>query len=184
MLIAQEKKESNIAEYLLYMWQLEDLFRAHKLNEVSLKKLLIDSLKLDEKKKDFIWNWYKDLLNDMRKQGIEISGHRSELVEIMNELTYLHQTLINVSRDPKYLDLYAIAKTHLDLLKSKSANKKLSDIEVAMNGLYGLLLLRLKKSEISDETQAAMATFSKMIAYLAATYHKVKNGGISLPGES
>lgn len=184
MLIAQEKKENNIAEYLLYMWQLEDLFRAHQLNEASLKNLLIDSLELDDKKKDFIWNWYKDLLNDMRSQGIEITGHRSELVEIMNELTYLHQTLIKVSRDPKYLELYAIAKTHLDFLKSKSANEKLSDIEVAMNGLYGLLLLRLKKSEVSKETQAAMATFSKMIAYLVATYHKLKKGGISLPGES
>ena len=32
MLIAREKKKNNIAEYILYMWQLEDMLRALKLD--------------------------------------------------------------------------------------------------------------------------------------------------------
>ena len=28
MIIAQKKRKENIAEYLLYMWQIEDLIRA------------------------------------------------------------------------------------------------------------------------------------------------------------
>lgn len=184
MRIALDKKENNIAEYLLYMWQLEDLFRAHQLNKDPLKQLLVDSLDLTDSEKTIIWNWYEVIIDEMQQQDLQKSGHRIELVEILNELSYLHQTLINVSRDPKYLELYAIAKSHLDLFKSKSANEKLGDVELALNGLYGLLILRLKKSNISEETQTAMSTFSKMIAYLVATYHKVKNAGIVLPGES
>ena len=30
MIIAQKKKKENIAEYILYMWQVEDLIRAYK----------------------------------------------------------------------------------------------------------------------------------------------------------
>lgn len=185
MLIAEEKKESNIAEYLLYMWQLEDLFRAHNFDEKSLYNLLVLSLNIEEEnKKNEIWAWYEKLIKEMQKEGISKIGHRTELVEVITELNYLHQTLISVSRDPKYLELYANAKSHLDLLKSKSGNDKQSDVETALNGLYGLLMLRLKKTEISKATEQAMATFSKMIAQLAAIYHKIKKGEITLPGES
>ena len=30
MIIARQKRKENIAEYLLYMWQVEDLIRANK----------------------------------------------------------------------------------------------------------------------------------------------------------
>jgi len=184
MLIALEKKEKNISEYLLYMWQLEDLFRANHLDEKRIHEFLIHPLELNENKKAQIWDWYLDLIQKMRKQQLEKSGHLSELNEILAELNYLHQTLITVSRDPKYLEHYASAKAHLELLKSKSNKLHQNEVETALNGLYGLLLLRLKKREISDETEKAMASFSKFIAYLTAVYHKIKRGEISLPGES
>lgn len=180
MLIAEAKKKKNIAEYLLYMWQLEDLFRANKLDEKTLYNFLILPLEIeDEEKKKEIWDWYKGLLQDMINQDLQKSGHRDELKEILNELNYLHQTLISVTKDPKYIEAYSKAKPHLELLKSKSGDKSISDIETALNGLYGLLILRLKKSEISDETEQSMVTFSSMIAYLAAVFHKIKNGEIS-----
>ena len=59
MQIALEKKKKNIAEYLLYMWQLEDLFRAQQLDEASLYNLLVSPLDLEASKKAEIWNWYK-----------------------------------------------------------------------------------------------------------------------------
>ena len=125
MLIAQEKQKNNIAEYLLYMWQLEDLFRANKFDEKNLYNFLIASIELDSNKKKEIWDWYQGLLQDMIDQDIKETGHRQELIEILNELSYLHQTLINISRDPKYLDLYALAKPHLELLKSSPAIVKI-----------------------------------------------------------
>ena len=32
MIIASQKKKENIAEYLLYMWQIEDIIRAYGLD--------------------------------------------------------------------------------------------------------------------------------------------------------
>ena len=44
MLIAREKKKNNIAEYILYMWQLEDMLRALKLDMEHIK-FVFDCLK-------------------------------------------------------------------------------------------------------------------------------------------
>ena len=41
MLIAQEKRKTNIAEYILYMWQVEDLIRAHQFNMDLIEQNLI-----------------------------------------------------------------------------------------------------------------------------------------------
>ena len=38
MIIAKKKKNENIAEYILYMWQIEDLIRAYNLNIKGLDK--------------------------------------------------------------------------------------------------------------------------------------------------
>lgn len=182
MLIAEAKKKNNIAEYLLYMWQLEDLFRANGLDEKALYNFLVLPLEIeDENKKKEIWDWYKGIRQDMINQDIQKTGHRAELKEILNELNYLHQSLISVNKDSKYINAYEKAKPHLELLKSKSGDKSQSDIETALNGLYGLLLLRLKKAEISDETEQSMSTFSTMVGYLAAMFHKIKNGDLTNP---
>ena len=38
MIIASQKKKENIAEYLLYMWQIEDLIRVYKLDIDAIQK--------------------------------------------------------------------------------------------------------------------------------------------------
>ena len=42
MIVAKEKRESNIAEYLLYMWQVEDIIRAcnYDITIINAKKAL------------------------------------------------------------------------------------------------------------------------------------------------
>lgn len=181
MLIAQEKKKKNIAEFLLYMWQLEDLFRAHKFDEKVLYEFLIQPLEMDDhNKKEEIWHFYQNIRAEMITQNLQESGHREELKEIIRELSYLHHTLLSIKRDPKYAMLFNQAEPHLSLLKKKSNDENIGDVEMALNGLYGLLLLRLKKQEISNDTQLAMDTFSKMLAYLTANYHKYKSGDLNL----
>ncbi|MDE6400025.1 MAG: DUF4924 family protein, partial [Muribaculaceae bacterium] len=42
MITASLKKRENIAEYLLYMWQIEDLIRANGLDIEKIKSNIID----------------------------------------------------------------------------------------------------------------------------------------------
>ena len=51
MIIASQKKKENIAEYLLYMWQIEDIIRAYGLDIDQIQKHIIDSYDLPEEQK-------------------------------------------------------------------------------------------------------------------------------------
>ena len=42
MITASQKKKENIAEYLLYMWHIEDLIRANSLDIDLIRKNIID----------------------------------------------------------------------------------------------------------------------------------------------
>ena len=51
MLIARQKKQENIAEYLLYMWQLEDILRSYELDIDKVQQSLIDPVYHTEEEK-------------------------------------------------------------------------------------------------------------------------------------
>ena len=53
MIIASQKRKENIAEYLLYMWQIEDLIRANGLDINKIISNVIDRYDLSpEQRKD------------------------------------------------------------------------------------------------------------------------------------
>ena len=50
MIIASQKRKENIAEYLIYMWQIEDIIRANNLDIERIKENVIDRFNLDDNK--------------------------------------------------------------------------------------------------------------------------------------
>ena len=51
MFIAQELRKSNIAEYLLYMWQVEVIIRAFDCSLSKIRKDYIERFEYDEEQK-------------------------------------------------------------------------------------------------------------------------------------
>ena len=58
MLIAQQKRKENIAEYLLYLWQVEDLLRACHLDIDMVDKTVISRYEVDDATRHEIREWY------------------------------------------------------------------------------------------------------------------------------
>ena len=79
MLIALQKKKENIAEYLIYMWQVEDLLRACNLNEEQVEEKLVARFRqipdLGEDTLSQIRTWYSDLTLMMLSEGKRNGGH-------------------------------------------------------------------------------------------------------------
>ena len=75
MLIANQKKESNIAEYILYMWQIEALIRSCNLSIYELEDAVISHYGVSGKEQLEITKWYKTLIAEMKSQGIKQTGH-------------------------------------------------------------------------------------------------------------
>ena len=84
MLIAQQKQKENIIEYLLYMWQLEDILRATNFDIKQIEKLIISQYDVDADTTLEIRDWYLEFISKMREQKITDKGHLEELYEIVN----------------------------------------------------------------------------------------------------
>ncbi|MBN1158524.1 MAG: DUF4924 family protein [Bacteroidales bacterium] len=176
MFIARQKRQTNIAEYILYMWQVEDLIRAHYFDIDKIETNLISQYAQPSKIKEEIRDWYADLILMMHEEGIRQNGHLSFLKTLMCDLNEFHLRLLNNTAEIQYHQLYLHASQYINELKAKSGNQIANDIETCMNALYGLLLLRLKKKEVSRETGQAMATFSQLIAALSKRFLEAEHG--------
>ena len=66
--IAQAKRKENIAEYILYLWQLEDLLRAMQFSPEAIYSQLVAPRKIDESIKHDFLIWYMDIVNLLRKE--------------------------------------------------------------------------------------------------------------------
>lgn len=173
MLIAREKKKNNIAEYILYMWQIEDMLRAFRLEIGAVDEQVISSFQVDEATRKEIREWYDNIIAMMRMEKVEEKGHIQVLKNNVDELTELHFYLLHTVNDMRYRQIVTMAAGNLIDFRAKSgAGEDVSDVELALQALYGHLMLRLQKKEVNQQTAQAMESFSKMIAYLAAVYKK------------
>lgn len=176
MITASAKKRENIAEYLLYMWQIEDIIRAYGLDIDKIQQNLIDQYRdIDDSQRKQIRGWYESLIDMMRRESKEKSGHLQLNINTLDDLTRLHRRLLN---DPKYASYAAQYYNTLPLiveLRAKAGDNKKDELETCFDALYGMLMLRLQKKEVSEETAAATRQISKFLALLASYYKKDYN---------
>ena len=90
MLIAQQKRKQNIAEYILYLWQLEDLLRALQFSPEAIYSQLVAPTGADEEQKQTIFLWYMDIVGLLRKEGKEQSGHLDHTLHLIADMHNLN----------------------------------------------------------------------------------------------
>lgn len=178
MTLAEQKLKQNVAEYLLFLWQMEDLVRAVYFDPDALDEF-IRTYTPNEEAFQLEKRWFRELVRKMRSERVEVRGHVSDALELLFELNYLHGTLLNVFKDKTYSELYRAAKPHIEAYTQRTDGKALNEIETCLTALYGLLLLRLKKETISAETEESMATFTALMARLAHHYKLMKQGELN-----
>jgi hypothetical protein len=176
MLIAQQKKKENIAEYMLYMYQVEDVISSFQLDVDRIMDEFVLPQLPDVAFAGQYRSWYESLVNEMKSERIVESGHLMQLREILVELSYLHNSLLNVLNDEKYRALYEAAIPHIEEFRERSNLKDKNYIEICFHALYMKLLLRLQRKEISQETEESFDSMRILLAYLSRAYHQMKNG--------
>lgn len=181
MYISRQKKDENIAEYILYMWQIEDIVRSCNFNMEIIEANVIGQFSSDPASKIKIKKWYEKLITSMKNENILQKGHLEELNYIMYELSFLHNSLINIFQDKNYMELHNAALPNIQALQHRSGGSGPSDVETCLIGLYGLFLLQIQKKPVSSETTRAMKTFSKLMSFLSQKYKEMKTGELQLP---
>jgi hypothetical protein len=173
--IADCLKEKNIAEYLVYMWQVEDLLRANDCDIDKIRKNVVDTFKISDGEKDELIEWYGNLIDMMHAENVVEKGHLQINKNIIIELSDLHVGILSTTKYPYYHAAYYKALPFIVELRQKNGNKDEPEIETCFEAMYGVLLLRLQKKEISADTQKAIAAISGFLSMLANFYEKDKN---------
>ncbi len=179
MITASQKKKENIAEYLLYMWQIEDLIRANGLDLDRIKANIIDkytSLSPEQQKQ--MLEWYESLTDMMRREGVTEKGHLQLNKNVVADLEDLTHRLLKEPKFSAFNNLYYSTLPYIVELRAKAGDNPPGEIEACFNALYGLLMLRLQGKEITPQTQAAAAGISKFLATLAMYYRQDYNNEI------
>lgn len=171
MFIASQKRKENIAEYILYMWQIEDLIRAHGCDIDRIKANIIDRSGLDDAQRQEMTQWYESLIDMMRREGAVESGHLQINRNILNQLVQLHQALLADPAFPEYAAEFYRTLPYIVELRSKAGDAKVGEIETCFTALYGLLMMRLQKKEIGADTREAIAQITRFVSLLAKDFH-------------
>ena len=142
-------KKDNIAEYILYLWQLEDYLRAFPEQAEATQEL-------------------SELNAMMHREGVVESGHLQLALNALGELEDLHASLLN--EDAMYRAAIIRLQPSLNLLKAKTDRPTMSDIEACLTLLYQIMLLRLQKKEISAETASVQQQATALLQFLSRAY--------------
>ena len=172
MIIAQQKMKENIVEYLLFMWQVEDLIRANRFDLEKIRQTLVNQYDQPEEVKQQIQQWYGELIDMMRSEGVMESGHIQLNKNIIIKLTDLHLRLLRNPEETTYITQYYKTLPFIVQLRTKSGGVETSELETCFTAIYGYLLLRLQKKEIQPETLDAVKQINTLLYCLAEKYRK------------
>ena len=169
MNIAKNKKQSNIAEYLIYIYKTEELIRTFNFDIEEISEYVIKHFPLSPEEKEEQRKWYSDFMEEMKSQGIEKSGHMNEANDIVEELCELHIDLL--VKDENYQKLVQNARPYLQKHIALSDHKVSNPIQVCLNAIYGFLLLELNKKKIDEKDKGCLEVFGDMLSFLSHHYN-------------
>lgn len=182
MFIAQELRKNSIAEYLLYMWQVEDIIRAYGCSLSRIRKEYIDSFELDDEQKEEELDWWGNLIRMMNQEGCREQGHLQINKIVVQDLTELHAQLLQSSKFPFYNTEYYKVLPFIVELRNRG-DKDLTEIETCLNALYGVMMLRLQHKDISPDTKHAIDEITTFLGMLSDYYKKDKTEGLDFDEE-
>ncbi|MBR0489236.1 MAG: DUF4924 family protein [Prevotella sp.] len=178
MFIAKELKKKSIAEYLLYMWQVEDIIRAYGCSLNRIQNEYINQFDYTDEQKEEETDWFGDLIRMMNSEGCRESGHLAINQIIIQQLSELHLQLLDSTKFPFYNTEYYRVLPFIVELRQRGNDENEDEIETCFNALYGTMLLRLQKKEISENTQHAVKEITTFIGMLSDYYLKDKEEGL------
>lgn len=142
-------KKENIAEYILYLWQMEDYLRAFPEHAEATPEL-------------------HELNEMMHREGLMEGGHLALAQNALAELEDLHAELLN--EDAMYRAAIIRLQPSLNLLKAKTDNPTMSDLEACFTLLYQIMLLHLQKKPVSPETASVQQQATQVLQFLSKSY--------------
>lgn len=183
MFISQELRKKNIAEYVLYMWQVEDMIRAFDFSLSRIRREYIERFDYTPEQKEEMTDWYGDLIRMMNSEGCRERGHLQINRIVVMQLSELNERLLSSSKFPFYSSEYYKVLPFIVELRRRGVSADENEVETCLNALYGVMILRLQKKPVSPDTEHAVKEITTFIGMLSDYYAKDKFGELHLDDE-
>ncbi len=177
MFIAKSIRDKSVVEYLIYMWQMEDLIRAYGCSLTRIRREYIDRFDYTDQQKDEEEDWFGDLIRMMNQEGKREKGHLAINEVLLQDLGDLHVRLLQSTRFPYYSAEYYRVLPFIVELRQKG-DKEIGEVETCLNALYGVMLLRMRQKPISPETAHAIKAITTFLGMLSDYYIKDRTEGL------
>lgn len=145
-----KNKSENIAEYILYLWQLEAYLRAFPDKADSTPEL-------------------KEIADMMHAEGLMESGHLQLAKNALSQMEDLHDELL--ATEAPYRAVVLHIEPSLNLFKAKTDNPTMSDVEACLTLLYQVMMLRLQQKDISEATAVVVNDATQLLRFLSKTFY-------------
>ena len=109
----------------------------------------------------------------MYDEKIVDRGDLKEIKDLIAVLNKIHLTLLDDKDEYRHHELYNWAKPNIEEYKKLSRSNSDNEIEICIDAMYALLILKLQGKSISEETAQAMQTFGSLLANLAEVYKQL-----------
>ena len=178
--IAQAKRKENIAEYILYLWQIEDLLRALQFSPEAIYSQLVARREVTEEQKQIFLLWYMDIVNLLREEGKEEKGHLNHTLHLIADMHNLHLQLMQLPVGDHYRATFSRLEPELPRLREKIGGVEMTDTELCFRALYAAMLYRIKGEGEKEAVKDTIEFVSPVVAELAELYRKVETGEMDL----
>ncbi len=177
---AQRLRHENIAEYILYIWQLEDLLRAMQFSpEAIYSKFVAPRTNLSPQEQSTLLEWYTQIGELLQKEDKEQQGHIDHTLHLISDLHNLHLQLQNIPAGARYRTLYESLGEVLPDLRTLVSGE-MSDTELCFRALYATILYRIKGESQKSAITHTIEYISPVIAELAKIFHMAERGEVDL----
>lgn len=194
MIIANRLKNESRAEYLLYMWQVEDIIRLYDCNIDRISDEYLSRFQLDETTMAEMREWYGNLCEMMRSEAKKEGGHLQINENVIIGLADLNAQLLASEKFPYYKQMYYKVLPYVVELRARRMNAgaasstsgaaaehdEAEEFRQLFELLYGVMMLRLQKKPISDDTARATKDITALLGQLSDYWKADKAGELKL----
>jgi len=179
MIVAKNKIKTNIGEYLLYMFQIEDLIRAYNFDEKAIEESLISQYEVDNSEYNEIKKWYFGLIELMIDEKLKTKGHLSFINNKINEVMEFHQYLLQSTKYTGYQNNFKDIIPIINELRLKQSSN-LNDINIILDAIYGIYLLKIKNDKITEDTLTSVKKLSVFLNELSNKFKEYEIGKLKI----
>jgi len=178
--VAYKKKKENICEYFLYMFQIEDLIRACKFDKSLINSQLLPKYPSDMTTQNEVRQWYYGLADQMEEERLYEKGHLITINNKIAEVFDFHLYLMNNLKEVAYQAKFAVVAPLLQELRQRQPETEVSDLQLALNAVYGFVILKMKGSKITQSTAEAITAIADWFNLLSAKFKAYETGELKL----